>query len=866
MSPDRPAQTRLTPERWARLTPLIDAALELSSEERSRYIEMVCADDPALKADLERLLAECEKGDSLIDRAATERFALLLEEVPQDLPALLGDRFTIEREVGRGGMATVFLAHDRKHDRPVAVKVLKREIAASLGSARFLREIRMAARLQHPHIMPLHDSGEADGFVYYVMPYVQGESLRDRLMREGQLPLDEALHIARDVANALDYAHGNDIVHRDIKPENIFLSGGHAIVMDFGIARALSVSAGDEAITSPGMAVGTPAYMSPEQATAGRVIDGRADIYALACVVYEMLAGHPPFLGTTAQEILARQSLDPVPSLRGSRPDLSGSVDRAVAKALSKAPADRYSTARRFVDACVRSDVDRVDAPPRRLWPWAAILVVGIAALALASYRMLHTPTQTLAFPSAEIAPSIAVLAFKNIGGDSSSEALSDGISEEIAATIGRIPGLDVKAPRSSFSLKDKNLNIREMGKALAVRFLVDGSVQSDARRLRVRVALVSASNDSTLWRNEYDRPLGDVFVMQDDIARAIASELRVQLAPSAAEGISRVSTKSAEAHELYLRGRVLFQRRDSRSLRKAREYFEQAIAKDSTYALAYAGLSDTYSHSSVFGYATPQSRMPQAKLYDDRALALDSTLVEAHSSRAFIATFYEWDWPVAGREFAKAEQIDRSYPSAHLWRAWYLMAVDSVDAGIREAEAALSLEPFVVLTNTRLISLLFYARRYNDALKQAQKTFELDSTFFQLANERARVLVELGRCDEALVLLAHTPVQTPAMLQGVRGYAYAKCGRQSDALAELNHLLTERRAGKYISHYSLAVIYAGLGNNQAALTELEQAYTERAWTLFMLRLEPAFDGLRNDARFAQLVKNMRMVGADDRT
>jgi serine/threonine-protein kinase len=428
----------------------------------------------------------------------------------------------------------------------------------------------MAARLQHPHIMPLHDSGEADGFVYYVMPYVQGESLRDRLMREGQLPLDEALHIARDVANALDYAHGNDIVHRDIKPENIFLSGGHAIVMDFGIARALSVSAGDEAITSPGMAVGTPAYMSPEQATAGRVIDGRADIYALACVVYEMLAGHPPFLGTTAQEILARQSLDPVPSLRGSRPDLSGSVDRAVAKALSKAPADRYSTARRFVDACVRSDVDRVDARPRRLWPWAAILIVGIAALALASYRMLHTPTQTLAFPSAEIAPSIAVLAFKNIGGDSSSEALSDGISEEIAATIGRIPGLDVKAPRSSFSLKDKNLNIREMGKALGVRFLVDGSVQSDARRLRVRVALVSASNDSTLWRNEYDRPLGDVFVMQDDIARAIASELRVQLAPSAAEGISRVSTKSAEAHELYLRGRVLFERRHAMRQRQA--------------------------------------------------------------------------------------------------------------------------------------------------------------------------------------------------------------------------------------------------------------------------------------------------------
>ena len=838
------------------MSPLIDAAFELPPGERSGYIERVCADDPALKADLERFLAECEKGDSLIDRAVTERFAMLLEDAPQDLPAVLGDRFTIEREVGRGGMATVFLAHDRKHDRPVAVKVLKREVAASLGSARFLREIRTAARLQHPHVMPLHDSGEANGFLYYVMPYVQGESLRDRLTREGQLSLDEALHIARDVASALDYAHKNAIVHRDIKPENILLSGGHAMVMDFGIARAVSASAGEEAITFPGLAVGTPAYMSPEQATAGRVVDGRSDVYALACVVYEMLAGHPPFLGTSAQEILARQSLDPVPSLRGSRPDLPAAIDRAVAKALAKSPADRYSTASAFVDACAGSGVDPVQHPLRRHWRWAAIIVVG-AAVMLASFKLLRPPSEAVATPSADIPPSIAVLALKNIGHDSSSEALSDGISEEIAATIGRIPGLDVKAPRSSFSLKDKNLGIREMGKALGVRYLVDGSVQSDAHQLRVRVALLSASNDSTLWRNEYNRPLGDVFAMQDDIARAIASELRVKLAPSAAQGLSRVSTRNAEAHELYLRGRFFFQRRDSLSLRKAQEYFERAIALDSTYALAYAGLSDAYSHSSVFGYATPQSRMPQAKIYAERALALDSTLVEGHSSRAFIATFYEWNWPLGAHEFAKATQLDPSYPSAHLWRAWLLMARDSVDASIREADAALALEPFVVLTNTRLISLLFYARRYDDALKQAQKTFELDSTFFQLSTERVRLLVELGRCDEAVALLAHTPGQTAAMLQGVRGYAYARCGHRADAVVELNHLLAERRAGKYVSHYSLAVIYAGLRDNESALAELEQSYTERAWTLFMLRLEPAFDGLRNNPRFMRLVTNM---------
>lgn len=846
----------MTAERWARLSPLIDAALELKLDERASYVGLVCTGDPALLEDLERLLAECERSDSLIDRAAAERFSLLLGEGPVEFPGVLGDRFIVEREIGRGGMATVFLAHDQRHDRPVAVKVLRREIAASVGSDRFFREIRTAARLQHPYIMPLHDSGEADGCLYYVMPYVRGESLRERLEREPQLPLEEALAIARDVGDALDYAHSNDIVHRDIKPENILLSGGHALVMDFGIAQAVLALAGEERITLPGLVIGTPAYMSPEQSAPGGTIDGRADVYGLACVVYEMLAGHPPFMGTTAQEILARHSLDPVPRLCTSRPEIGDFVERAIGKALAKAPADRFPTARAFSDACSGTDQE---AAPRRmirwLWPVSGAAVVMVAAFA--SFSFLGSPADRRIPQSGEGTLSIAVLAFKNIGRDSSNEALSDGISEEIAATMGTLPGLSVKAPRSSFSLKGKQLTIPEIGKALGVQYLVDGSLQKDGSRLRVRVALLAAANDSTLWTSAYDRSLGDVFSMQDEIARAIASELRVQLAPATAMGLVKRSTRNAEAHESYLRGRFFFQRRDSASLRKAREYFERAIAGDSSYALAYAGLSDAYSHNSVFGYATPHSSMPKARHYAERALALDSTLVEAHSSRAFIATFYEWNWPGAGREFQKAAALDTRYPSAHLWRAWYLIATDSVDAGIHEGELALALEPFLVLTNTRLVSLLFYARRYDEALKQAQKTLELDSTFFQLATERARVLVELRRCDEAVAALSRVPDQTPAMLQGTRGYTYARCGRRVEAVAELNHLLAQGRAGKHISHYSLAVIQAGLGNKDAAFAELESAYTERAWTMFLLKLEPAFDSLRGDPRFARLVRRV---------
>jgi len=562
-------------------------------------------------------------------------------------------------------------------------------------------------------------------------------------------------------------------------------------------------------------------------------------------------------MGTTSREILARHSLDAVPPLRRSRPEIPESTARAVEKALAKAPADRFRTATEFLAACEKSSPasETVRATQRRWLIPAAIALILVAAIGT---RQFLSRSNRLTYTSpAKKAPTIAVLPFRNIGSDSSNEALSEGISEEIAGTIGRIPGLIVRAPRSSFSLKGTKLTVPQIGSALRVNYLVDGTLQQDAGRLRVRVALLQAGNDSTLWTTEYDRPQGDVFAIQDEIARVIASALRVQLAPSGVN-VARRATESAPAHELYLRGRYFFQRRDSTSLRKAREYFELAIARDSSYALAYTGLSDAISHASVFGYVSPRSSMPLARHYVDRALALDSTLAEAHSSRAFIATFYDWDWNTAGAEFQKALSLDSNYPSAHLWRAWYFLATDSLDNSIREGRLALDLEPFLVLTNTRLISLLYYAGRFKEALEQSQKTFELDSTFFQLAAERARVMVELRQCERALVTLSPVPDQTPAMLQGTRGYVFARCGRPDKARAELEHLLGESRAGKEVSHYSLAVIHAGLGNKDAAFAELSAAYNERAWTMFLLKTEPAFADLRDDPRFVKLVRMVR--------
>ena len=847
----------LEPERWAILAPMIDGALDLPPGERGAYFDRVTAGNPALRLELESLVLECEQTSPLLDRSAAERFPLLLQESAAAPPDLLGDRFVIERELGRGGMATVYLARDRKHDRLVAVKVLRPEIATLLGPERFLREIRTAANLQHPHILPLHDSGEVEGALYYVMPYVEGESLRDRLQREPQLPLAEASRITREVADALAYAHARDIVHRDIKPENILLSGGHALLMDFGIARAISSSAGANKLTGTGLAIGTPAYMPPEQSSGDLPIDGRTDVYALGCVLYEMLTGHPPFSGTTQQEILRRHALDQVPPLRTARPELPVAVEQLVGRALAKAPADRFDTAAAFRAACedLTAPAAAHRGTKRALLALAglAVLVIGVALVQLAGRRGEATTS-----PALESARSVAVLPFRNLGGNPDNESFSDGLSEEIAMTLGRIEGVDMRAPRSAFGFKGKDFTPPEVGEKLGVEYLVDGSVQLSGDHVRVRAHLVRARQDSIIWSDEYDRPAGDVFAIQDEIARAIAGELRIHLADAGKDALTSQTRVDPEAHELYLKGRFFFEKRDSASLRSAQRYFEEAINKDSSYALAYAGLSDALSHHSVFGYSAPRASFPRALDYALKALALDSSLAEVHSSLGFIALFYEWDWAKAARELGTAQRLGPNYSSARLWRAWLLIASDSLDAAVAEGRRALQLDPLNRIVNIRLGSFLFFARRYPEAMEQFRRTAELDSTFFQLPWERARVLTWMGQCSEALSQLSNAADQQGGILRGARGVSYARCQDRAAAMREVESRRTEARGGKYVPRYALALTLAALGDAEAALSELERAFDEKEWMIFTIRAEPAFQTLRSNPRFLRLIERLR--------
>ena len=761
-------------------------------------------------------------------------------------------------------MATVYLARDLKHDRLVAIKVLRSDFTASVGSGRFLREIRTAAQLQHPHILPLHDSGETNGLLYYVMPFVEGESLRDRLSREHQLPLDEALRITRDVGDALAYAHGRGVVHRDIKPENILLSrssgeaGGHALVADFGIALAASTT--DETLTQAGIAVGTPAYMSPEQASADRAIDGRSDVYSLGCVLYEMLVGHAPFLGATAQEVLARHLRDPLPPLRTVRPELSGAVERAVQTALAKSPADRYPTASAFTRALAPAAVASTTTS-RSFVMRGLLVVVGVAVLGGGSYVALTRP-RAAAAPAAvasDSALSIAVLPFENIGGDPANEPFSDGVAEDLTTELRKVGRLNVKSRTSAFSFKGQDMTALDIGRRLGARYVMTGSVQLDRTRRRVNAQLIDVATGDEVWSDKYDSDARaeDAFAVQDTITRAIVASLRLTLSATESAMLERRSTTDREAHELYLQGRYFFEKRDGASVARARDYFEQAIRRDSSYARAWAGLSDAYSHSATFGYASPNSVYERAKDAALRALALDSLLVEGHVARGFVAQFLERDYATAGRSFDRAIELDPRYAPAHQFRGWYLIAAGRPEEAIEKMRAAVQLDPFSLVINARLATMLHYGRRFEEALTQAQHTLDLDSTFFHGRAEKARALIVLGRCAEALAIIEQDPPQLAAPFRGQRGSAFARCGQRDKALAEVERLYAEAASGRYVTHYAFASIHAALGNRDQALRELELAVDERAWTLWALPLEPDFDAFRSDPRFVRLLERI---------
>jgi eukaryotic-like serine/threonine-protein kinase len=789
--------------------------------------------------------------------------------------AVLSERYEIERLLGRGGMATVYLARDLKHDRRVAIKVVSGDLSHHLGADRFLREIDIAGKLTHPHILPLHDSGESDGVLYYVMPYVEGETLRERLRREHQLPLADAVRTTCEIASALDYAHRHDVLHRDIKPENILLKDGHAVLADFGIARAIDAAA-DTGMTATGLTLGTPVYMSPEQSSGG-ALDGRSDLYSLACVLYEMLAGEPPFTGPTAQAVIAKRLSGMPPRIRTLRPSVPDALEQVLLRALDRTPADRFATAGQFRDAlaaCTGSQERRAASRARR--PVVAGVGAVMLVTALAAGWSLTERTEALQVTS------VAVLPFESSHPEHTylAEGLADALigdlvsavpairvvsrmsamrysSTTAAAMAGMSGGLSfMSAPAPSGSagaMAPKSP--AEIARELRVDALLQGTVDRDGDTIRVQVALVRPDPVQTIWEYQATRHLRDLFALQRDLAGAIANAVtRRGAGPGHASGPVRAHDPAA--HEAFLKGsyyQALWR------LPQAIESFELAVRLDASHAAAHASLARAYYFQGFFGDIPPSIALAGMRRAATAALQHDNEMADAHAQLALVKMLQDWDWAGAEQHFRLALELSPGHAQIRHDYAHFLLGQGRQRESLEQTREAVALDP----VNPMLISCLgwhsLFDARFDEAIRFAAEAHAM------MPDHWAQIVLGWGRLglgDPGAALPAFrraVQLKDSAFTQASLGHALAVSGQMAEARRTLEALLT-RMEHEYVSPYDIATVHAGMGDRDGAFKWLRRAADERSPFIVHVGWDHRFDLVRDDPRFADLVaREMRL-------
>ncbi|HJR49486.1 MAG TPA: protein kinase [Gemmatimonadales bacterium] len=747
-------------------------------------------------------------------------------DVLDQLQVALESRYTIQREIGHGGMAVVYLAQDLRHERTVALKVLQPRFSEALGSDRFLREIKVAARLHHPHLLPLYDSGDAGGLLYYVTPYVEGGSLRLLLTREGRLRPAKVLRLAREIADALDYAHRNQVIHRDIKPENILLEEDHAIVADFGVARAISAAA-DSGLTQTGILLGTPAYMSPEQATED-ALDGRSDVYSLGCVIYEMLVGHAPFTQLNPMALLAARVTSAAPTVRSSGVSVPAAVDHLVARALAQFREHRQQS--------------------------AAELAIALGA---AEQEIAYgTPTPGTTQPVARVA-ALAVLPFVNLSSDPDNEFFSDGITEDLINALTRVNGLRVTSRTSVFAFKGRDQDVREIGQRLNVSAVLEGSVRRAGDRLRVTAQLTNTADGYHLWAESYDRQLADVFELQDELTRSIVNTLRPRLVGDDSGPLVLPATASVEAYTEYLKGRYFWNKRTLDGYRRGIDFFERALTKDPDYALAYTGIADCWAMLAFdyFGGVSPADGMPRAKAAALKALELDDSLAEARSPLAVVAMLYDWDYVASEQQFKRALQIKPGYFPARLWYSFMLSVTGRHEEAIELIRRTAELEPLSLIVHQAVARILHYAGRDEEALDHCYRLIEMDPSYVTAYETLTRPLCVLGRYQEALEVALEGVERSGrwSLLLAALGQVYGRMGRREEALAVVAELEAQSLR-RYVPRYHIGQVYYGLRDEADAMRELERSVQEHSGVIAWAKVDPLINWLMPNDRFRRVL------------
>jgi serine/threonine protein kinase/Flp pilus assembly protein TadD len=760
--------------------------------------------------------------------------------------------YRIIEKLGEGGMGVVYEAEDTKLKRTVALKFLPLHFSADdEAKQRFIHEAQAASALNHTNICSIHTIEEFEGQQFIDMEFVEGKTL-GVLLKEKELSLREAVDIAFQVAEGLNAAHKRGIVHRDIKPDNIMVTDeGLVKVMDFGLAKLK----GSSKLTRVHSTLGTVSYMSPEQAR-GEEVDQRSDIFSLGAVLYEMIAGRRPFAGEHEAAIIYSLVNETPEPLARYKSDVPYDLQRVVDKALAKEKDKRYQHVDEMA-ADLRSAVPHVsrEVPTvarRSRVPW--LIVACVVVLAAAGMYLFYPKS----VPTSANGRSIAVLPFKNLSDSKEDEYFSDGITDDIIAQLSKIAQLKVISRTSIMQYKGMSKNVREIGKELDVGTILEGSVRRAGNQVRIVAQLIDAKNEGHLWADTYDEEMTQVFAIQSDVAQKIAAALKAKLSPGEKERIEKKQTEDAEAYQLYLKGRFYWNKRRGDDLKTAIDYFNQAIAEDSSYAMAYAGLASAYETLPQYSLLPPKEVMPKAEAAARRALEIDPALAEAHAVLGDFKMSYEFDWAGADSEFKRAVELDPSYPTAHHWYSIRLLVFGRFDEALAEIKRAQELDPISLIINTTIADILFEMRQYDKSIDQSKKTLELDPNFAFAHSLLGWAYLQQGRFDEAIAEYQKVRTIVGSGPYGLAdlGYAYGRTGKKGDAAQILSDLLQFSKQG-YSLPYDIALVYWGLGDNNQTLEWLERAYQERSTFVMWLKIDPTWDGLRSDERFIALLKKM---------